>query len=580
MVVHFHDPLIREGVARQKKMPKVFITEGQIGAEFRRYFDQRRLKRAEEKVVAKYESLIRASVQPPEMSAGGTIESHEMYGYLDFARKLEEDELRQHVQLLSSFQWLWFLRHLPLSIWHGKLRTTPVYDCALAEILSAQSATSAVPQTNRLLRYPVNGSTADLVSEFVAGVRYLSQIHTNLRWAGKGVEFSLNEGVVGRAIPAAETKRAVELYDARVEAAQMEFLGTIGSIVSSESRVDCSSEIVAVGVNAPETNEPVRNRRFAAGAAKYATECRFAVGWRCLDELAKLNDLIVSQGARWWPDELPLLVGFLRAAKGLVESDLGSMLKVLGLGWVLTNIETVDTAPNYVIEDAAAVVTRVFPGVSFPSSYRSLFDAVAKIKGNAWSVGSGPALRTEGNLVCIDLYASTTMLFDFAEFSTRGGVEGDIRGRHFESAVQAIIDLSSWAPPEELRQDVGRPIRIAKKDLTDLDAIGLKGRTLMLVSCKSRIYSRRFDQGDPQTIQATANVAQDALARWREVKAVLEANPRCIKGVDFSNFEILPVICLPHVPYLPIGPATDFAAPGLRAVVSVSELQHWLNEQT
>ena len=561
-------------------MSKIFFTEGQIGAEFRRFFDQRRLARAEEKVVSKCESLIRASVHRPQVSAGGTIESHDMYSYLDSARKVVEDYLGQHVQLLSSFQWLWFLRHLPLSVWRGNLRTTPAYDCALAEILSARSATSAVPQTNRLLRYPVDGSTADLVSEFVAGVRYLSQIHTNLRWSGKGAGFSLDERAVGRAMATPETRSGVELYDARVEAAHMEFLGATGSIVSSESQVDCFSEIPAVGLNATDTNESARSKRFAAGAGKCPAECRFAVAWRCLDELARLNDLLVSRGACWWPDELPLLVGFLRAAKGLAKSDIQSMLKVLGLGWVITNIEAVDAAPSYVIEDAAAVVTRVFPGVSFLSSYRSLFDAVAEIKGDLWPVNSGPALRTEGNLVCIDLYACTMMLFDFAEFNTQGGVEGDIRGRHFESSVQAIIDLSSWAPPEELRQNVGRTIRFGKKDLTDLDAIGLKGRTLMLVSCKSRTYSRRFDQGDPKTIQATANVAKDALVKWREVKSVLEANPRCLKGIDFSNFEILSVICLPHVPYLPIGPETEFIAPGLRAVVSVSELQRWLDAES
>jgi hypothetical protein len=561
-------------------MPKIIFTEGQIGAEFRRYFDQRCLNRAEETVIAKYESLIRNSVQLPRISDNGMVECHDMYGYLDSVRMVVEHNLQRRVQHLSSFQWLWYLRHLSLSAWRGKLWTTPVYDCALAEMLSAASATSAAPQTHRLLRYPVDKSTADLVSEFVAGVRYLSQIHTNLRWAGKGANFSLKERAVGSVMAAAETRSAVELYDARVEAAPMEFLGTAGSIVSSESATDCLSEIIAVGSIAPDTNGAARKERFADQAAKYGTECRFAVVWRCLDELAKLNDLVASQGARWWPDELPLLVGFLRAAKGLVESDLSSMFKVLGLGWVIMSIETIDAAPSYVIEDAAAVVSRVFPGSSFPSDYRALFDAVSEIKGSAWPVRSGPAVRIERKLVCIDLSACTMMLGDFAEFNTRGGIEGDVRGRHFESAVQAVIDLSSWAPPQELRQKVGQTIRIARKDLTDLDAIGLKGRTLMLVSCKSRIYSRKFDQGDPQTIQATASVAKNALTRWREIKSVLEANPRCLAGVDFSKFEILPVVCLPHIPYLPIGPETDFILPGLRPVVSASELRSWLNKQS
>jgi hypothetical protein len=168
------------------------------------------------------------------------------------------------------------------------------------------------------------------------------------------------------------------------------------------------------------------------------------------------------------------------------------------------------------------------------------------------------------------------MLQEHAEFNTQGGAEGNLRGRDFERAVQAIIDLSSWAPPQDLRQNVGQAIRIARKDVTDLDAIGLKGKKLMLVSCKSRIYSGKFDQGDPQTIRATASVAKNALRTWLEVESILQANPKCLRGFDFSKFEILPVVCLPHVPYLPIGPETEFIAPNLRAVVSISELRSWL----
>jgi hypothetical protein len=111
------------------------------------------------------------------------------------------------------------------------------------------------------------------------------------------------------------------------------------------------------------------------------------------------------------------------------------------------------------------------------------------------------------------------LFFSAAEFNTQGGAEGNLRGRDFERAVQAIIDLSSWAPPQDLRQKVCQTIRIARKDVTDLDAIVLKDEKLLLVSCKSRIYSGKFDQGDPQAIGATASVAKNALRTWLEVKS-------------------------------------------------------------
>jgi hypothetical protein len=59
------------------------------------------------------------------------------------------------------------------------------------------------------------------------------------------------------------------------------------------------------------------------------------------------------------------------------------------------------------------------------------------------------------------------------------------------------------------------------RDITDFDALGLKDRKLMLVSCKSRIYSGKFDQGDPGTIRATVNVAKEALSSLLEVNQSL-----------------------------------------------------------
>jgi hypothetical protein len=226
-------------------MPKIIFTGGQIDAEFRRYFNEQRLRRAEATIIDKYESLVRDSIPKPEMSVRGTVAADAMYNYLDSARKVVEDDLSQQVQELSPFQWLWYLRHLPLSCWIGKLRTTALYDSALAEILSARSATSAVPQTNPLLRYPLSESTAEFVAKFIAGVRYLSQIHSNLRWAGKGAEFSLTALAVGSAVASVDTRRAVELYDARVEATPTDFLSSTGSVVCSEAATGCLSEILA-----------------------------------------------------------------------------------------------------------------------------------------------------------------------------------------------------------------------------------------------------------------------------------------------------------------------------------------------
>jgi hypothetical protein len=543
-------------------MPNITIIGGD--REFQQYFDELRLERAEKTVFANYESLVRESVATPQTSARGTVTADDMYGYLGSARTRVEHDLRQRAQDLSPAKWLWYLRHIPFRYWLGELRTTGMYDSALAEVLSAESATPGKSESSKSLRYRIDEATAEVVAEFIAGVRYLSQIHTNLRWAGKGAEFSISARSIGNALPSVDTRQAVELYDRRVETSPVDLLSSTGSIVSSEAPSGCLSEIIAVSRQPPKGDSDL---------------LQFDVMELCLDELARLNASIVVAGTPWWPEELPLLVGFLRAVKGSVESTMSSLMGVSHIGWFEADTKFIDSAPKSMIEEAAAVAADVFPGTHFPTTFRALFDAISRIKGNVWPFRCGPAIRTEGRVVCMDLYAATMMLHQFAEFHTQGGIKGDLRGRDFERAVQAVIDLSSWAPPPDLRQKVGQTIRIGGKDVTDLDAIGLKGRRLLLVSCKSRIYSEAFDQGDPQAIGATASVVKDALKRWREIKSILEANPQCLKGFDLSQFEILSIVCLPHVPYLWIGPETEFVASGLRAIVSVSELRRWLDKQ-
>src|SRR6516225_11844068 len=39
-------------------------------------------------------------------------------------------------------------------------------------------------------------------------------------------------------------------------------------------------------------------------------------------------------------------------------------------------------------------------------------------------------------------------------------------------------------------------------------------------------------------------------------------------------------LCIQHVVYVPIGPATSFVGPGLRAAISVQELQEWLDRRS
>jgi hypothetical protein len=76
-----------------------------------------------------------------------------------------------------------------------------------------------------------------------------------------------------------------------------------------------------------------------------------------------------------------------------------------------------------------------------------------------------------------------------------GGELVNARGAHFESAVQDILDASRWKPSEPIRALRGRTLTVGGVPLTDIDAVGQLGDELLLVSCKSRVYSEECDAG-------------------------------------------------------------------------------------
>ena len=129
--------------------------------------------------------------------------------------------------------------------------------------------------------------------------------------------------------------------------------------------------------------------------------------------------------------------------------------------------------------------------------------------------------------------------------------------------------------------------------LTDIDAIGMLGDTLLIVECKSRIQSPDY------LFLGTHNVARNG-AVWLEAEVVrkcrtieqyLRQNPTHPKGsYDFSDFErVVVVACTPEPLYIELEmvrkvrpEVTELLSirevmPELPAAVSIFELAEWLD---
>ncbi len=196
--------------------------------------------------------------------------------------------------------------------------------------------------------------------------------------------------------------------------------------------------------------------------------------------------------------------------------------------------------------------------------------------GSIWPLQPGSPIRRDGDLICVDLYAATARLSSLLEFPSVQGKVANARAAHFELAAQAVIDDSPWCPNNDLKQLRGRKLRYNNQDVTDIDAIGEYNGTLLMVSCKSVIYTSAYDSGDYALVRNRSEMIEEAVRYWTDKKMFLEAHKLGL-NYDFTRYEhFIAVVCTPWPVYVSLGPATREITPRLLASVSLAEFQEWL----
>jgi hypothetical protein len=141
--------------------------------------------------------------------------------------------------------------------------------------------------------------------------------------------------------------------------------------------------------------------------------------------------------------------------------------------------------------------------------------------------------------------------------------------------VQRAIDETAWRPSPAVATLRGRHLRHDGKTITDLDAVGDRDGTLLLVSCKSAPFSDEFDRGEYETVRNLKTAALKAVDDWATKVGDLRRHPMG-GNYDLTGYRrILGVVVYPFLPWTPLGPATAEVARGLRALSTVVELHDW-----
>jgi len=127
----------------------------------------------------------------------------------------------------SSLRWLWLLRRIPDWVFEGDYSTTYGYDSTLAEIIGGGATGRSRLQIQDDLRaYPLDPRVVRRVARHCACTWFLSQLHRDYRWAGKGATFEFRRNRIPERLPDDALRDSVYLYDERTEFASGGRMGT------------------------------------------------------------------------------------------------------------------------------------------------------------------------------------------------------------------------------------------------------------------------------------------------------------------------------------------------------------------
>jgi hypothetical protein len=516
----------------------------------------------------------------PAASHGKRRTGREMQPYLAEARAVVTAELVRRASPYSTLAWLWYLRRVPNLFFHKPDTTARVYDAALTETLSGIGGRvrSLTPSVGPVA-YPIDRGIVKDVLRFAAGGRYLSRVHALSRLAGLGLDFTFNTEALPDDHRTAAQDEAIRLYDKRMGLPMMLGTGRLGTTLvghPSSSPADpllhlyplTAGEWRPVTLFEHERSAPVKV--FAA----------YEAGSTSLADLATLTADQRLAGITWAGPQLGALLLLSRAAFDILTPDYSRVADVLRFGYHLTDREELRRILAWAIDGYAGEIRRAVPGAALPATGDEFLALLEGSTGSPWPLRHGPTVRCDGNAACVDFRTMTVQLEELLEFPATTGIVANVRAQHLEDSAQRIIDDSPWAPARDVRAYWRRTLRCGGKNLTDLDAIGVHGDTLLIVSCKSVIYSTAYDIGDHAAVRNATDTIVRACQKWEEIRRFLAAHP-VGQNYDFARFRrIIAVVCTPLPVSVPRGDATREIATGLTAAVSLSELHGWLNSDT
>lgn len=489
-----------------------------------------------------------------------TLAREEAFEYLNDCRLVIEDHIKKEYSGYSRYQWLYWLRRLPIEVLKGRLSTTETYDQWMAEALAGTKAEdfTKTRSTDGRLNFALDDHVRRRVLRFVAWTKLLSQIYVLIRYTGKGaVLVTEKSNPLPRVNTDPETARAIEEYDRR-NTIPIDSSTTNGILLFREGAGNFQIPIYG------KRSEP---RKLSVQGE--STLARYQLTQFSIDSFSEICHNL-DLGPRSGSMFLELLL-ILICSQDYLSRQNRHFMNVLETGYF---IAVRDDFVDFARHRCEKVLATSSPFESV-GPLESLLDALVSIPCSVWPTRSAPpVLSLSADHLLIDLYTASRLVSNMTLTLSNGGSLGDFRGQSFQDSVQELIDSSPCKPNPELRQ-MRKQLRRNNQSIGDIDALAERDNKLYLIECKSLVYTPEYDNG---VHRAVRNVVTEIEEKLKQQNLFINTLRRFPVGdnYDFANRELVSVICTSFVPYLPLRILELQSENNLRRVISFNELKNWL----
>lgn len=482
---------------------------------------------------------------------------------------------RQKAQAYPAYAWLRFLRDMPSEFYRGHLMGHAAYQerRMTAEIVSGWSL-AGVETTFDANRLPL-----DDCLHLIEVANALTRLRVMQRTCAKDVPLIFRPDGLPLVDEQHPNWRAVQTLDKRVSGWDQINLqaGTVGlAVVQSDPGLQAN--VIQSCLLRPH----VEPEMFTAEPMPLVTGSAVA-DW--------------SFSFEGWATPVPELLGrFGMTSPGLLEAmvlhmTVSMLIGVFGesalvqaarLGYFNLRAADWDEVLKLMLGHPQVTELATLMGLSSELNVEQLQVQAAE-SGSLDGLSPGPVVRPiyDTGSVLIDVWASSNRVIRRLGLHSPGGDSATAeRGLHFEQELQRLIDQTPWAPPEQLRQYVGRKLRRANGSiLTDVDCIAFRDGVCIFIDAKS-LASSKMIEGDWGAVTEARRYLEKSWAKWVRNVALIEAEPKH-GNYDFSccdRFVPLIVTVAPQYTY------TDLLEPlqlnRLHPVASMTELLMFLQDES